>query len=40
MFASRADCHFSEEDMADYERAEKEEADQRKASRLKKRELL
>jgi hypothetical protein len=26
--------------MAEYERAEKEEADQRKASRLKKRELL
>jgi len=40
MFASRADCHFSEEDMAEYERVEKEEADQRKASRLKRRELL
>jgi hypothetical protein len=40
MFASRADYHMSEEDLAEYERVEKEETDQRKASRLKKRELL
>jgi DNA-binding NtrC family response regulator len=40
MFASRADYHMSEEDLAEYERVEKEETDLRKASRLKKRELL
>ncbi|MGA8234295.1 MAG: hypothetical protein WB795_22655 [Candidatus Acidiferrales bacterium] len=40
MFASRADYHMSEEDLAEYERVEKEETAQRKASRLKKRELL
>jgi CheY-like chemotaxis protein len=40
MFASRADYHLSEEDLAEYERVEKEEAAQRKASRLKRHELL
>jgi CheY-like chemotaxis protein len=40
MFASRADYHMTEEDLAEYERVEKQETEQRKASRLKKRELL
>lgn len=40
MFASRSDSYLSEEDLAEYEKVEKEEAAARQASRLKKRELL